>query len=70
MDVPAGFHEFEPQGPFLEHIGPIHVRHSEDGPVFGLRARAVWVVAGQPRAAWAPARRPNTAPAVRPVPPG
>jgi acyl-coenzyme A thioesterase PaaI-like protein len=38
MDVPAGFHEFEPQGPFLEHIGPIHVRHSEDGPVFGLRA--------------------------------
>ena len=38
MDVAAGFHEFEPQGPFLEHIGPIQVRDSEDGPVFGLRA--------------------------------
>ena len=38
MDVPAGFHEFEPQGPFLEHVGPIQVRHDDDGPVFGLRA--------------------------------
>jgi uncharacterized protein (TIGR00369 family) len=35
MDVPSGFSEFEPQGPFLQHIGPIQVR--EDG-VFGLRA--------------------------------
>ena len=38
MDVPAGFAPFEPQGPFLEHIGPIQVRDGEDGPVFGLRA--------------------------------
>ena len=38
MDVPEGFAEFEPQGPFLEHIGPIQVRDGEDGPVFGLRA--------------------------------
>ena len=38
MDVPSGFAPFEPQGPFLEHIGPIQVRDGEDGPVFGLRA--------------------------------
>ena len=25
MDVPDGFSEFEPQGPFLLHIGPIHL---------------------------------------------
>ena len=35
MDAPDGFTEFEPQGPFLQHIGPILA--SEDG-VFGLRA--------------------------------
>jgi uncharacterized protein (TIGR00369 family) len=35
-DVPSGFATFEPQGPFLEHIGPVQVR--EDGQVFGLRA--------------------------------
>src|SRR5215207_3247304 len=40
MDVPAGFSPFEPQGPFLEHIGPIQMRHDDDGPVFGLRAEA------------------------------
>ncbi|MEA2243833.1 MAG: hypothetical protein QOD24_3389 [Solirubrobacteraceae bacterium] len=38
MDVPAGFTTFEPQGPFLEHIGPVHVREDDDGLVFGLRA--------------------------------
>jgi len=38
MDVPSGFAAFEPQGPFLEHIGPVHVRDDEDGRVFGLRA--------------------------------
>ena len=38
MDVPDGFTTFEPQGPFLEHIGPIHVREEGDGFVFGLRA--------------------------------
>ena len=38
MDVPRGFTPFDPQGPFLEHIGPIQVRDGEDGPVFGLRA--------------------------------
>ena len=38
MDVPAGFAAFEPQGPFLEHIGPVHVRDAEGERVFGLRA--------------------------------
>ena len=38
MDVPSGFAPFDPQGPFLEHIGPIQVRDGEDGAVFGLRA--------------------------------
>jgi uncharacterized protein (TIGR00369 family) len=38
MDVPAGFTTFEPQGPFLEHIGPVQVREDDDGLVFGLRA--------------------------------
>jgi uncharacterized protein (TIGR00369 family) len=38
MDVPSGFTEFEPQGPFLEHIGPIQVREDGEGQVFGLRA--------------------------------
>jgi uncharacterized protein (TIGR00369 family) len=38
MDVPAGFTVFEPQGPFLEHIGPVQVREDDDGLVFGLRA--------------------------------
>src|SRR3954465_5842548 len=38
MDVPAGFRPHEPQGPFLEHIGPIQVRDGADGPGFGLRA--------------------------------
>jgi uncharacterized protein (TIGR00369 family) len=38
MDAPAGFTPFEPQGPFLEHVGPVLVRPGEDGrPVFGLR---------------------------------
>lgn len=37
-DVPAGFVPFEPQGPFLEHIGPVLVRDDDSGtPVFGLR---------------------------------
>jgi hypothetical protein len=39
MDVPDGFSEFEPQGPFLQHIGPIQSREI-------VRARAVFVVAG------------------------
>ena len=38
MDVPDGFSRFEPQGPFIEHIGPIQVRDGDDGQVFGLRA--------------------------------
>ena len=38
MDIPDGFTTFEPQGPFLEHIGPIQVREDGDGRVFGLRA--------------------------------
>lgn len=39
MDVPAGFEPYPDQGPFLEHIGPVHVREEDDGSsVFGLRA--------------------------------
>ena len=38
MALPDGFTPFENQGPFLEHIGPVHVRAGDDGPVFGLRA--------------------------------
>jgi uncharacterized protein (TIGR00369 family) len=38
MDVPVGFVPFEKQGPFLEHIGPIHVRDGGDELIFGLRA--------------------------------
>ena len=37
MDVPDGFAVFPEQGPFLEHIGPIHVRHEPGGPVLGIR---------------------------------
>lgn len=36
MDVPEGFVPYEEQGPFLEHVGPVHVR--ADDLVFGLRA--------------------------------
>ncbi len=36
MEVPDGFAPYEPQGPFLEHVGPVLAR--DDGePVFGLR---------------------------------
>lgn len=39
MEAPAGFEPFPDQGPFLEHVGPIHVRERGDGPpVFGVRA--------------------------------
>lgn len=38
MNVPAGFVPFENQGPFLEHIGPVHVREGGGELVFGLRA--------------------------------
>jgi acyl-coenzyme A thioesterase 13 len=38
MEVPEGFVRFENQGPFLEHIGPIHVRDGSGELVLGLRA--------------------------------
>ena len=38
MNVPEGFKPFPNQGPFLEHIGPIHVNESGDEMVLGLRA--------------------------------
>jgi uncharacterized protein (TIGR00369 family) len=38
MDVPDGFVPFENQGPFLEYVGPIHVREDGDELAFGLRA--------------------------------
>lgn len=38
MDVPNGFTIFPEQGPFLEHVGPVHVRDDTDELVLGLRA--------------------------------
>jgi uncharacterized protein (TIGR00369 family) len=38
MEVPDGFVPFDPQGPFLEDIGPVHVREGADELVLGLRA--------------------------------
>jgi uncharacterized protein (TIGR00369 family) len=37
MDVPSGFTPFENQGPYLEYVGPIHVR-AGNGLTLGLRA--------------------------------
>jgi uncharacterized protein (TIGR00369 family) len=36
--MPDGFVPFEEQGPFLEHIGPVHVREGDGELVLGLRA--------------------------------
>jgi acyl-coenzyme A thioesterase 13 len=38
MDVPDGFAPYPNQGPFLEHIGPIHVHEAPDELRLGLRA--------------------------------
>lgn len=38
MDVPRDFAPFREQGPFLEHIGPVHVREDGEELVLGLRA--------------------------------
>jgi uncharacterized protein (TIGR00369 family) len=38
MDIPDGFVPFENQGPFVEHVGPIHVREDSDDLILGLRA--------------------------------
>jgi uncharacterized protein (TIGR00369 family) len=38
VNVPEGFAPYENQGPFLEHIGPVHVREGGGALVFGLRA--------------------------------
>lgn len=38
MDVPTGFTPFPRQGPFLETVGPIHVREGGSELVLGLRA--------------------------------
>ena len=38
MDVPEGFAPFPDQGPFLEHVGPIHVREGDGPPILGVRA--------------------------------
>ena len=37
-DAPPGFAPYEEQGPFLEHVGPIHCAEDADGRRFGLRA--------------------------------
>jgi uncharacterized protein (TIGR00369 family) len=36
--LPEGFAPYRGPGPFIEHVGPIHVREEGDGPVFGLLA--------------------------------
>jgi uncharacterized protein (TIGR00369 family) len=38
VNAPGGFEPFDNQGPFLEAIGPVHVREADDGQTFGLRA--------------------------------
>ena len=38
MQTPSGFVPWEDQGPFLEFIGPIHVRENSDELILGLRA--------------------------------
>ncbi len=38
MDVPDGFVPFANQGPFLEGVGPVHVREGSRELVLGLRA--------------------------------
>jgi acyl-coenzyme A thioesterase 13 len=38
MQIPQGFVPWENQGPFLEYIGPIHVREGADELILGLRA--------------------------------
>ena len=38
MDVPDGFIPHEGQGPFLQEVGPIHVREGGGELAFGLRA--------------------------------
>jgi acyl-coenzyme A thioesterase 13 len=37
MDAPDGFAPYPDQGPFLEHIGPVHVREDGEDLVLGLR---------------------------------
>jgi uncharacterized protein (TIGR00369 family) len=38
MQIPSGFVPWDNQGPFLEHVGPIHVRQDSDELILGLRA--------------------------------
>lgn len=38
MEVPEGFVPYHEQGPFLQHVGPVHVREDGRGLAFGLRA--------------------------------
>ena len=37
MSTPDGFEPFDPQGPFLEHVGPVLVAERDGELVFGLR---------------------------------
>jgi acyl-coenzyme A thioesterase 13 len=38
VEVPEGYAPFQNHGPFLEHIGPVHVREDSKELVLGLRA--------------------------------
>jgi uncharacterized protein (TIGR00369 family) len=38
MDVPPDFKPFPDQGPFVEYVGPIHVKEGSDELTLGLRA--------------------------------
>ena len=46
MNAPEGFEPFPDQGPFLEYVGPIHLREGDGPHILGVRARAVFVVVG------------------------
>jgi hypothetical protein len=35
VEVPEGFVPIENQGPFLDYVGPIHVREGDEELVFG-----------------------------------
>src|SRR5207245_10584812 len=37
METPEGFAPFDPQGPFLEHVGPVQFSERDGELVFGLR---------------------------------
>lgn len=39
-DIPAGFHRLPGGGPFIDHNGPLYLRHEGEVVTFGFRVRA------------------------------